>query len=73
MIVCGLDSIVARRWINGLVMSLVEYDDEGKVVSGSIPIIDGGTEGIKGHARVIIPGSSACIECTLDLYPPQVC
>ena len=28
--------------------------------------------GFKGNARVIIPGLTACIECTLDLYPPQV-
>lgn len=31
-----------------------------------------GTEGFKGNARVIVPGNSACVECTLDLYPPQV-
>lgn len=31
-----------------------------------------GTEGFKGHARIILPGISACIDCTLDLYPPQV-
>jgi len=64
LIVCGLDSIVARRWINGLVMSLLPEQ--------VIPIIDGGTEGFKGNARVILPGMTACIECTLDLFPPQV-
>lgn len=63
LIVCGLDSIVARRWINGMVMSLLPR---------SPPIIDGGTEGFKGNARVIIPGQTACIECTLDLFPPQI-
>ena len=26
----------------------------------------------KGNARIIIPGVTACIECTLDLFPPQV-
>lgn len=28
--------------------------------------------GFKGNARVIIPGLTACVECTLDLFPPQV-
>ena len=27
---------------------------------------------ILGNARVIVPGTSACVECTLDLYPPQL-
>ena len=31
LIICGLDSIVARRWINGMLISLLEYDDEGMV------------------------------------------
>ncbi|XP_018403524.1 PREDICTED: NEDD8-activating enzyme E1 catalytic subunit isoform X2 [Cyphomyrmex costatus] len=44
MVICGLDSIVARRWLNGF----------------------------KGNVRVILPGISPCIECTLDFYPPQV-
>lgn len=74
IIVCGLDSIVARRWINGLLLSLLEYDEETNTLDNSsiIPLIDGGTEGFKGNARVILPGLTACIECTLDLYPPQV-
>ncbi|XP_029214426.2 NEDD8-activating enzyme E1 catalytic subunit-like isoform X1 [Acropora millepora] len=73
LIVCGLDSIIARRWMNGMVLSLLEYDDDGILDQTSIiPVVDGGTEGFKGNARVIIPGLTACIECTLDLYPPQV-
>ena len=28
--------------------------------------------GFKGNVRVILPGLSACMDCTLDLYPPQV-
>ena len=35
-------------------------------------MVDGGTEGFKGNARLIIPGMNACVDCTLDLYPPQV-
>ncbi|KAF5286832.1 hypothetical protein FQA39_LY00365 [Lamprigera yunnana] len=72
IVVCGLDSIVARRWINGLLISLLNYEDNGLDQTSIIPIIDGGTEGFKGHARVILPGISACIDCTLDLYPPQI-
>eukprot|EP00795_Rhopilema_esculentum_P001924 gene1924-16435_t len=72
IVVCGLDSIVARRWINGMLHSLLQYDEDGNIVGGVIPLIDGGTEGFKGNARVIIPGMTACIECNLDLFPPQV-
>lgn len=73
LVVCGLDSLVARRWINGMLHSLLEYDDDGNLDQTKIiPIVDGGTEGFKGSARVILPGITACIECNLDLYPPQV-
>lgn len=73
IVVCGLDSVVARRWMNGMLVSLLTYNDDGQLdVSSVIPMIDGGTEGFKGNARVILPGVSACVDCTLDLYPPQV-
>ncbi|XP_018332029.2 NEDD8-activating enzyme E1 catalytic subunit [Agrilus planipennis] len=72
IIVCGLDSIVARRWINGMLISMLNYNDDVLDQSSIIPLIDGGTEGFKGNARVILPGMTACVECTLDLYPPQV-
>jgi len=56
-----------------MLISMLDYNDDGSVDSSSlIPIIDGGTEGFKGSARVILPGLTACIECTLDLFPPQV-
>lgn len=72
MVICGLDSIVARRWINGMLLSLLTYNDGELNESTVIPLIDGGTEGFKGNVRVILPGMNPCIECTLDLYPPQV-
>lgn len=73
IIISGLDSIVARRWINGIITSLLVYDEDGELDQSSvIPLIDGGTEGFKGNVRVILPGITPCIECTLDLFPPQV-
>jgi ubiquitin-activating enzyme E1 C len=27
VVVCGLDSIIARRWINGMLISLLTYED----------------------------------------------
>jgi NEDD8-activating enzyme E1 len=63
IIICGLDSVEARRWINSLVIGM--YDEEDP--STLIPIIDGGTEGLKGQARVIIPKQTACYECSLDM------
>lgn len=73
IVVCGLDSIVARRWMNSMLIGLLQYDEKEQLVMSSIiPMVDGGTEGFKGNARVVMPGISACVECTLDLYPPQV-
>uniref|UniRef100_A0A8C4NKN0 NEDD8-activating enzyme E1 catalytic subunit n=1 Tax=Eptatretus burgeri TaxID=7764 RepID=A0A8C4NKN0_EPTBU len=72
VVVCGLDSIIARRWINGMLVSMLSYKDGKLDTTSIVPMIDGGTEGFKGNARVLLPGISACIECTLDLYPPQI-
>ncbi|KAJ1836132.1 NEDD8 activating enzyme [Coemansia sp. RSA 2706] len=67
LIVCGLDSIEARRWINGFIHGLVESHG----FRGFKPIIDGGTEGLRGNMRVILPKHNACFECGLDMYPPK--
>uniref|UniRef100_A0AAQ5ZAF0 NEDD8-activating enzyme E1 catalytic subunit n=1 Tax=Amphiprion ocellaris TaxID=80972 RepID=A0AAQ5ZAF0_AMPOC len=72
IIVCGLDSIIARRWMNGMLISLLSYEDGVLDPSSIIPLIDGGVEGFKGNTRVILPGMTACIDCTLELYPPQI-
>lgn len=72
LVIAGLDNIEARRWMNSMLHSLVEFDAEGNVVPGSArPLIDGGTEGFKGQSRVILPFMTACYECTLGSLPPQ--
>eukprot|EP01060_Flectonema_neradi_P028467 TRINITY_DN3828_c1_g1_i2.p1 TRINITY_DN3828_c1_g1~~TRINITY_DN3828_c1_g1_i2.p1 ORF type:complete len:460 (+),score=92.93 TRINITY_DN3828_c1_g1_i2:47-1381(+) len=75
-IILGLDSLTARRWINAKVASLAqwEYDEESNSakIAYAIPLIDGGTEGFKGHARVVMIGETACIESTEWMFPPQV-
>lgn len=68
-----MDNIPARRWINNLVHTLAERDPQtGEPDLGTlIPLLDGGTEGLKGQARVIIPTMTSCFECSLDTFPPQ--
>ena len=41
IVICGLDSIEARRWINSTLISMDEDDP-----SSLKPLVDGGTEGI---------------------------
>lgn len=73
-IIGGLDNIEARRWLNSQLHEMILYDEEtGEINPASvIPFIDGGSEGFKGQARVIIPGTTSCFDCTLDMFPPQV-
>ncbi|KFD48119.1 hypothetical protein M514_11000 [Trichuris suis] len=73
VIVSGLDSVAARRWINNMLVRLLRYNEDGSLDPSSvIPLVDGGVEGFKGNVRVILPGISPCIECYIDLYPPPV-
>ncbi|XP_072984877.1 NEDD8-activating enzyme E1 catalytic subunit [Typha latifolia] len=73
IIVLGLDSIEARSYINSVACSFLEYDHDNNPVAETVkPMVDGGTEGFKGHARVILPGSTPCFECNIWLFPPQV-
>ncbi|RIB07831.1 hypothetical protein C2G38_2022366 [Gigaspora rosea] len=66
LIICGLDSVEARRWINATLVNIAQDDPERIRV-----LIDGGTEGFKGQARVIIPTVTSCYECSLDMLNKQ--
>ncbi|GMP77042.1 hypothetical protein CsSME_00033456 [Camellia sinensis var. sinensis] len=73
IIVLGLDSIEARSYINAVACGFLEYDSDDNPREETVkPMVDGGTEGFKGHARVIVPGVTPCFECTIWLFPPQV-
>jgi ubiquitin-activating enzyme E1 C len=42
LVICGLDSIEARRWINSTLVDLVDEENQDSLK----PLIDGGTEGM---------------------------
>lgn len=44
MVVCGLDSVEARRWINATLVDMVDMSNPESLK----PLIDGGTEGRLG-------------------------
>ena len=50
LVICGLDSVEARRWINATLVNLVDPENPESLK----PLIDGGTEG--AHCRL----SSTC-------------
>lgn len=43
IVVCGLDSVEARRWINSKLVDMVDMENPDSLK----PLIDGGTEGIR--------------------------
>lgn len=68
IVICGLDSIEARRWINAMLVDIAESAEDADSIK---PLVDGGTEGFKGQARVVLPTLTSCIECQLDMHAPR--
>lgn len=66
-VISGLDAIEPRRFVNQTLVNITR--DTG--FSVCIPFIDGGTEGYKGHVKTIVPGITACWECSIDTLPSQ--
>lgn len=61
VIITGLDNIEARSWMNQTIHDIVEFDENNEPKEDTIiRMIDGGTEGFAGQARVIIPFKSGC-------------
>lgn len=72
VIIAGLDNIEARRWMNATLHDMVDKSSGEVDPSTIIPLLDGGTEGFKGQARVIVPTMTSCFDCSLDSFPPQM-
>ncbi|KAG4306286.1 hypothetical protein PORY_000274 [Pneumocystis oryctolagi] len=64
IIISGLDNIEGRRWINSMLVNMVNPESPESIK----PFIDGGTEGFRGQVRVIFPTISSCYECSLDTH-----
>ncbi|CAO1616772.1 unnamed protein product [Parajaminaea phylloscopi] len=67
LVICGLDSVDARRWMSATLVNMVDPENPKSLK----PLIDGGTEGFKGQARVILPTITSCYECSLDMLNKQ--
>jgi len=53
LVLCGLDSLEARRWINAQLCALLRHEEDGSVDEASVvPLVDGGTEGFRGQVKV---------------------
>lgn len=66
-VISGLDAVQPRRFVNQLLVQLTRNSN----FEICIPLIDGGTEGLQGHVKTIIPGITACWECSIETLPQQ--
>lgn len=47
-------------------------DEQNVDPESVIFLVDTGTEGFKGNVRVVTPHFSSCIDCNVELFPPEV-
>ncbi|KAL3228990.1 NEDD8-activating enzyme E1 catalytic subunit [Nakaseomyces bracarensis] len=66
-VISGLDAIAPRRYTNQILVNLTLQSN----YEICIPFIDGGVEGLKGHVKTIVPGFTACWECSIDTLPSE--
>lgn len=50
IIICGLDSVEARRWINATLVNMVDESNPDSLK----PMIDGGTEGFATRLHLLM-------------------
>uniref|UniRef100_A0A3B0N3Q0 NEDD8-activating enzyme E1 catalytic subunit n=1 Tax=Theileria annulata TaxID=5874 RepID=A0A3B0N3Q0_THEAN len=77
VIFSALDSIQSRRWLNSAFFEIYRFyhistsDSELDENNAFKILIDGGSQDLYGHVRVIRPGLTSCLECSLTLYSSE--
>jgi len=69
-VIGALDNMEARRWVNSMLCSLVPVDNTGDPIGDPIPYVDGGTEGLQGQVKVMLPKFTHCLECCIETFVP---
>ncbi|CDR96107.1 ThiF family domain containing protein, putative [Babesia bigemina] len=77
VIISAVDNVEARRWINLATMVIwqkrgnnVNFDSQR--VGNPLPIlIDGGSQELYGHVRVVSGRDQPCLECSLPLFSDE--